>query len=216
MRYHSPKPPEFIIETPDEREEPTEEYEIEPPDEGEEHVPEIPFEEAFEPPEFEEPFIEVESIEGFTLNDTEFLLCFTFDKFADWTGYEGWRFKTDDQGNLIDSSEKRFAGLTHRMMEKYMPDLLDQYFLEFMFCYTGIMLIGSKSKGYFNWRRRNKPDRKHVDSSIVEEPTPESDEASEIPAPEEEETPTDDVPLPPGAKTHGEDEFIKRMRRQTP
>lgn len=210
------KPPEFIIETPDEREEPTEEYEIEPPDEGEEPVPEIPFEEAFEPPGLEEDFdfVEPESIEGFTLNDTEFLLCFTFDKFADWTGYEGWRFKTDDQGNLIDSSEKRFAGLTHRMMEKYMPDLLDQYFLEFMFCYTGIMLIGSKSKGYYNWRRRNAPP-KHVESSVVEETPPESDEASEIPIPEEEEKSSFVEPLPPGAKAHGEEGFLKRLRRIT-
>lgn len=205
------KPPEFYIEKPPEEPIDYEEFEVEPPEE-----PEIPFDQDFEPPldtDFEPP---PEFIEGFTQDDTEFILCFTFDKFADWTGYEGWRFKQDDQGKLIDRNEIRFAGLTHRMMEKYMPDLLDQYFMEFMFCYTGIMLIGAKTKGYVDWRRRHKPimkDLKDVESTIVE---PEQPKETEISPPEAEETPTDDEELPYGAKAKGEGEFQKRIRRQTP
>jgi len=200
------KPPEFSIEEP---EEPIA-YEIEEPEETEE--PEIPFAEEFEPHEYEEPIITPESVEGFTLDDTEFILCFTFDKFADWTGYEGWRFKTDSTGRLIDKNERRFAGLTHRMMEKYVPDILDEYFMEFMFCYTGIMIIGSKTKGYLDWRRRNEPvlnDLKDVESTVIEKPE-ESEEVTEIPTPDDEEE------LPPGAKAKGETGFMKRIRRQTP
>lgn len=204
--------PEFVIEPPEEPD--YEEFEVEPPEE-----PEKPFQEEFEPPlepDFEPP---PEFVEGFTQDDTEFILCFTFDKFADWSGYEGWRFKQDDQGKLIDRNEIRFAGLTHRMMEKYVPDMLDQYFMEFMFCYTGIMLIGEKTKGYVDWRQRNKPlmeDLKDVESTVVEETPPESTEASEIPDAEDEKTPTDDEPLPTGALAKGEDEFKKRIKRQTP
>lgn len=202
------EPPEFIVEPP---EEPEIEYEFEEPEE-----PEIPFAEEFEP-EIEEPYpVEVEPIEGFTRDDTDFVLCFTFDKIADWTGYDGWRFKTDEQGRLIDKNERRFAGLTHRMAEKYLPDILEQYFMEFMFCYTGIMLVGSKAKGYMDWRKRREPVLKDVESTIIEKPPSESREASEIPDTETEETPTEDESLPYGAKAKGEEEFTKRIRRQTP
>jgi len=196
------KPPEFHVEEP---EEPTDygEYEIEEPEE-----PEIPFTDDFEPPEFEEPVTPPEFTEGFTLDDTEFILCFTFDKFADWTGYEGWRFSTDAQGRLIDKNERRFAGLTHRMMEKYVPDLLEEYFMEFMFCYTGIMIVGSKTKGYLEWRKRNEPAIKKVESTVVENPP------EEVPADQELEA--DEENLPPGALAKGEAGFLKRIKRQTP
>lgn len=194
----SGEPPEFLIE-------PSEEppaFELEEPEDVE---PELPFDQQFEPPEEIEPFIDVDFTEGFTLDDTEFILCFTFDKFADWSGYDGWRFRTDAQGKLIDKNERRFAGLTHRMFEKYMPDLLDQYFMEFMFCYTGMMIVGSKAKGYVDWRRKRKPvlSKQTEKEQEPEEPTPDE------PEPEEE-------PLPYGAKTKGEAAFMKRVRRQTP
>lgn len=212
------KPPEFIIEAPDEREEPAEEDEIEPSGEGEEPVPEIPFEEDFEPPleiDEDDPLIEIDPVDGFTRNDTEFILCFTFDKFADWSGYDGWRFKQDDQGKLIDKNEIRFAGLTHRIMDKYMPEILDLYFLEFMFCYTGIMLLGSKAKGYYDWKKGKKPIiKKQVESTINEDTPPETPEAIEIPDDEETETPTNVEPLPPGAKAHGEGGFKDRLARR--
>ena len=204
------KPPEFIVEVPEEPEEP-EEYIIE---EGETEAPvepEIPFPDDFEiPDDVDEPLTPPEITDGFTLDDTEFLLCFTFDKIGDWTGYDGWRFSTDSTGRLTDPSEKRFAGLTHRMMEKYMPDILDEYFLEFMFCYTGIMLIGAKGKGYRDYKRGNKPieDIKDVESTVVEKP-PEEESPDEIPEAEDEE-------LPAGAKAKGESGFMKRLKRQTP
>lgn len=211
------EPPEFIIEVPEELEEPEPESEIEEPEAPEK--PEIPFPDDFEPPELEdpdleEPEIEFDPTEGFNLDDTEFLLCFTFDKFADWTGYEGWRFSTDTKGNLTDKNEIRFAGLTHRMMDKYMPDILDQYFLEFMFCYTGIMLIGSKAKGYRDYRKRKKPDPKNVESTVIEKPL-EEEPTEETPA---EEIPIEETPreLPLGARAHGEEDMMKRLRRQTP
>jgi len=43
------------------------------------------------------------------------------------------------------------------MMGKYMPEIMDEYFLEVMFCYTGIMIVGSKAAGYRDFRKRNEP-----------------------------------------------------------
>lgn len=198
------KPPQFTVEEPEE----PQEYEFDEPEEPDE--PETPFTEDFEPidPDIE-PDIDFDPVDGFTQDDTDFILTFTFDKFADWTGYEGWRFSTDAQGRLTDKNEKRFSGLTHRMMDKYMPDILDLYFMEFMFCYTGIMILGSKGKGYMDYRRKKKPILKDVESTVVEKTPPESTEVSEIPATEDEE-------LPLGARAKGENEFQRRLRRQTP
>jgi len=91
------KAPDFFIEEP---EEPIT-YTAEEPETETEPEIEIPFHEAFEPPSEEEldPELEPEefepTIDGFTDDDAEFILTFTFDKIADWTGYDGWRFLTD-------------------------------------------------------------------------------------------------------------------------
>ena len=205
------QPPEIFIEAP---EIPEVEEELE---EGEE--PEIPFEEEeFDYPEEITPEPAEPEVEGFTHDDVTFLLVFTFDKFADWSGWEGWRFSTDAQGKLIDKNDRRFAGLTHRMAEKYLPDLLELYFLEFMFCYTAIMVIGGRTSGYLKWRKTRQPITKKVDSTIIDKEQPEK---PEIPEEEAAETPTEaeseresERPLPAGALAHGEEELKRRLRRQ--
>jgi len=62
-----------------------------------------------------------------------------------------------------------------------------------MFCYTGIMIVGSKTKGYLDWRRKKEPILKDVESTVTEKPE-ESEEVTETP---EEETPEETYELPP-------------------
>jgi len=59
------------------------------------------------------------------------------------------------------------------MMGKYMPEIMDEYFLEVMFCYTGIMIVGSKAAGYRDFRKRNEPLLKKLDKNTEPEPDPE-------------------------------------------
>jgi len=204
-------PPEFEVEIPEE-DELLPDYE-----EGEEipEEPEIPFQEEFEPPEIEYPEPEVEPpVEGPTVDEIQFLVVFTFDKLADWTRFDGWRFSTDAQGRLTDKNEKRFIKITSRMADKYLPEIFELYFLEVMFCYTAIMLIGGKAAAYRTWRKNQQP---LLESTIVETEQPEE---AEIPEAEEQEPSTDAEsereprPLLPGEKAHGEAGFMKRLRRQ--
>lgn len=202
------QPPEITVERP-ERPEIPEEEEIEEKET-------LPFEQAFEPPEeIMEEEEEPEPVEGFTPDDVDFLLIFTFDKFADWSGWEGWRFKTDSQGNLTDRGEIRFARLTHRMADKYLPDILETYFLEVMFCYTAIMIVGGKASGYMKWRKAQKPIAKKVESTIIEKEQPTEPEIPEAEGsePSTEAEPEKVTELPPGARAAGEAEFIRRVRR---
>jgi len=203
-------PPEFEVEH-------VEEPVYLEPDEDEPPIEEPPFSEEFEPPEIEVPEVEPkDDIPGFTGDDTAFLLTFTFDRIADWTGWDGWRFTTDDQGRLTDPNERRFADLTQRMADKYLPDIMDQYFLEIMFCYTGVMLIGGRTIEYGRWKKEQRPGpRKPVESTVVELETPPEPEISDAEEPQATTNAEPErEPLRPGQLAHGEDQLKKRLRRQ--
>jgi len=191
------QPPTFFVSPEDIPEPIDEEEEIE--------EEEIPFEEAFThelefPEEDEKP-----EIEGLNVDDTQFLVTFTFDKFADWSGWEGWRFSTDSKGRLIDKNERRFIELTNKMAYKYLPDILGNYFLEVMFCYTGLMIVGSKAAGYMKYRKAQQPISKKAQEEQPQQPPAEAP-ASEIPETE--------TPPTMGEKALGEDRFTARLRRQ--
>ena len=135
-------------------------------------IPEIPEEEKEKPisEQFAPPLEEVEEkpqVEGLEPEDVSFIVTFTFDKIAEWTNYQGWRLDPKNR------NDQRFLDLTAKMIDKYSPQILSEYFLEFMFCYTAIMTIAPKVKGYMDQRKKKEP--------IIKEPekTPEPEKILE-------------------------------------
>jgi hypothetical protein len=72
------------------------------------------------------------------------------------------------------------------MADKYLPDLLRQYFLEVMFCYTAVMIVGSRTKEYLGWRKK----QKHlIEPKKEEQKEPEQQPPTDQTTPEEDSTP---------------------------
>jgi len=206
--------PEFEVEH-------VEEPVYQEPDEDEgPPIEEPPFSETFEPPEIEAPEEEPNQyVPGPRGDEVAFMLVFTFDKLADWTGWEGWRFTTDDQGQLTDPNERRFAELTQQMADKYLPEILDQYMLEIMFCYAAVMLIGGRTIEYGRWRKAQQHPVKEVKSTatVVEsEQPPDLEISPEEEAPATTNAESEREPLRPGELAYGEASNASRRREQQP
>jgi len=185
--------PEVNVEPPEETEEPKLE-------EGEEKEEEQPFNpEAFPTPAEEPDELGLPLAgEGFTAEDGEFLIEYTFDKIADVTGYPGWALDPQNKG------DKRFKALGSKILDKYVFPNLEKYALEFMFCYTGLMTVAPRIGAYRKFREAQKPLINKIE------------ESAPLPLPQEEEPiqPEEDKPsstLQPGQKANGETELMRRL-----
>jgi hypothetical protein len=183
--------PEVNVEPPEETEEPKLE-------EGEEEE-EQPFNpEAFPTPAEEPEEQGLPSGEGFTSEDGEFLIEFTFDKLAEVTGYPGWALDPQNK------SDKRFKALGSKILDKYVFPNLEKYALEVMFCYTGLMTVAPRIGGYRKFRETQKP---LVNKIEEQAPPPQEEEPIQ---PKEDKPPST---LQPGQKANGESELMRRLGR---
>ena len=193
-------------------EELTKEEEIELEEEGEEEE-EKSLEELFEE-EIEELEIPEEAIkekkkkkekkEKFDKESVKWLVELPFNKLADATKWEGWR--------LTQEEAKKCGDITTKWMNKRAPELIAEYFIDFMLCWTLIWIVGQKAKGYKDYLKEKKP--------MVEQAEEETEKPAIVEQPietdvEEPETVEESEELKVmGDKAYGEDEVKRRLQER--
>lgn len=121
----------------------------------------------------------------FQEKDISKLVTITFRKIARWTDFEGWELTSEEKEDLVP--------LATQMMNKYLPAIMAKYMMEAMFCYTLVMVVGSKFGDYRKAKQKEKeetpitlpteekkPEEKKPEEKKPEEKKPQTTLAEEL------------------------------------
>lgn len=87
---------------------------------------------------------QAEAEAAITADEVKPLLEFLFDRVTDITDWDGWK--------LSPSETDKLAPLTAKMLNKYLPTVMEKWFLELSFAIVVITIVGGRLVNYRKWR----------------------------------------------------------------
>ena len=131
-----------------------EEVEEEEEELGEEEIGEEEVEEA-----------EEEEYKPSLLSNYKFIIQFTFDRIAQFTGWDGWRLDPNDP------NDSKFIDLTAQIIDKYSPTVVEKWGLELIWGYTALMTLLPRIQQYRQWRKSRSLIKKAEEEGKLKEKT---------------------------------------------